>query len=79
MKQEYPPTIPLNETGVHPPPPWMKQIYPYHPFDEMHDPLLPPIGWNMGMNLNIVLCKWRQDHLRPTLQGLPFIAIFGNF
>ena len=36
---------------------WMKQGYP-----------IPC----MGINLHVVLCAWKQDHLRPVPQGLSF-------
>ena len=30
---------------------------------------------NRGINLHVVLCTWRQDHLRPAPQGLPFNVV----
>ena len=44
--------------------------YPYLPDDP------PPNGWMMcWVKLVLVLYVWRQDHMRPAQQGLPFINL----
>ena len=43
---------------------------------------VPPaslLGWNMSVNLHVVLCAWRQDHIGPVAQGLPFIQFISFF
>ena len=41
-----------------------------HPLWDAGDPT-PTVGWNMGMDLHVVLCACVQGHLRPAPQGPP--------
>ena len=74
-------TILLDETGTpsttlwmrqgYPPPsPWMKQVYPY------------PIGWNKSINLHVLLCAWRKDHIVCGVMdklNTVVLELFGDF
>ena len=31
------------------------------------------------MNLHVILCAWRPDHLRPTPQGLPYLTMLRKY
>ena len=41
-----------------------------HPLWDAGDPT-PTVGWNVGMNLHVVLCACMQGYLRPAPQGPP--------
>ena len=64
-----------------PPHPYLADDPPTHSWLMTPLPILawwppPPNGWMMcWVKLVLVLYVWRQDHMRPAQQGLPFISL----